>query len=85
MDLPVGLTADLDVVEVTGVVFGVGSSQEQLAAGFRVWVPDEKRETSGFDVTRRDVLIGILKKNTTGSGDIKYFIVTWTSALVQVT
>lgn len=39
VDLPVGLAADVDVAEVTGVVFRVGSSQQQLAAGRRVRVP----------------------------------------------
>lgn len=42
VDLPVGLAADVDVVEVSGVVFGVGSSQQQLTAGLRVRVPDER-------------------------------------------
>lgn len=40
MDLPVGLAADVDVVEVTAVVFGVSSSQQELTAGLSVRVPD---------------------------------------------
>lgn len=40
MDLPVGLAGDVDVLEVAGVVLWVGSSQQQLAAGLSVRVPD---------------------------------------------
>lgn len=40
VDLPVGLPADVDVVEVAAVVFGVCSSQQQLPAGLRVRVPE---------------------------------------------
>lgn len=40
VDLPVGLPGDGNVVEITIVVFGVGSSQEQLTTGFCVRVPD---------------------------------------------
>lgn len=39
VDLPVGLPGDVDIVEITIVVFGVGSSQEQLTTGFCVRVP----------------------------------------------
>lgn len=47
VDLPVGLAGDVDVVEVTGVVFGVGSSEEQLASRLSVRVPDkEERENT---------------------------------------
>lgn len=42
VDLPVGLAGDVDVVEVTAVVFGVGSSQQQLTSGLGVWVPDKE-------------------------------------------
>ena len=42
VDLPVGLAGDVDVVEVPAVVFGVGSSQEQLTAGLSVRVPDKR-------------------------------------------
>lgn len=40
MDLPVGLAGDVDVVEVSAVIFGVGSSEQQLTAGLSVGVPD---------------------------------------------
>ena len=40
VDLPVGLAADVDVVEVSSVVLGVGSSQQQLTTGLGVWVPE---------------------------------------------
>lgn len=40
VDLPVGLAGDVDVLEVAGVVLRVGSSQQQLAAGLSVRVPD---------------------------------------------
>ena len=40
MDLPIGLAADVDVVEISSVVLGVGASQQQLAAGLRVRVPE---------------------------------------------
>ncbi len=39
VDLPVGLTGDVDILEFTLVVFGVGSSQQQLTTGLRVRVP----------------------------------------------
>lgn len=40
MDLPVGLTGDVDVVKVSGVVGGVSSSQKQLATRLSVRVPE---------------------------------------------
>lgn len=40
MDLPVRLAGDVDVVEVSAVVFGVSSSEQQLTAGLGVGVPD---------------------------------------------
>lgn len=40
MDLPVGLAGDVDVVEVSSVIFGIGSSKQQLATGLRFRVPD---------------------------------------------
>lgn len=41
VDLPVGLAGDIDVEEVSAVIFGVGPSEQQLATGLRVRVPDE--------------------------------------------
>lgn len=46
MDLPVGLTGDVEVVEVTSVVLRVSSSQKQLATRLRCRVPEG--ETGGF-------------------------------------
>lgn len=43
VDLPVGLPADVGIVEVTVVVFGVSPSQEQLTTRFCVRVPDEQQ------------------------------------------
>lgn len=40
MDLPVGLASDVDVMEVTAVIFGVSSSQQQLTTGIGFWVPE---------------------------------------------
>lgn len=40
MDLPVGLTGDVDVVKGASVVFRVSSSQKQLATRLRIWIPE---------------------------------------------
>lgn len=40
VDLPVRLAGDVDVVEVSAVVFGVSPSEQQLTAGLGVGVPD---------------------------------------------
>lgn len=40
VDLPVGLAGDVEVGEVAAVVFGVGSSEQQLTAGLLIRVPD---------------------------------------------
>lgn len=45
MDLPVGLTGDVGVEEVPGVIFRVGSSEQQLTAGLCARVPE--KETTG--------------------------------------
>lgn len=50
MDLPVGLTGDVDVVEVAAVVFGVGSSQQQLTTGLGVRVPDNREDKNSNSV-----------------------------------
>lgn len=42
VDLPVGLAGDVDIEEVAGVIFGVGSSEQQLAAGLRIRIPDAR-------------------------------------------
>lgn len=42
VDLPVGLARDVDPAEVTAVVFGVSSSQEQLTPGLSGGVSRKK-------------------------------------------
>lgn len=42
MDLPVGLSGDVDIVKVSSVVLRVSSSQEQLAARLSFRVPQEE-------------------------------------------
>ncbi len=54
MDLPVGLTGDVDVVEVTAVVFGVSSSQKQLATGLGVRVPDKRQKDMNSNFVATD-------------------------------
>lgn len=48
VDLPVGLAADVEVLEVSTVVLRVSSSQQELTAGLRLWVPDTHRTKQSF-------------------------------------
>lgn len=43
MDLPVGRAGDVDVLEVSTVIFGVSSSQQQLTARISFWIPETHR------------------------------------------
>lgn len=51
MDLPVGLTGDVDVVKGASVVFRISSTQKQLATRLRIWIPEV--ETGRFFLKKK--------------------------------